>query len=86
MSEIPSDIASSSAQAGYQAREVSGGRGARSAAQAGAAREQVKAVDEAGTTVDTEDGDTQVYAGAEGGGSQGRAFEEGEKEEGELEK
>ena len=76
MAEIPSDIASSAAQAGYQAREVGKERGARGAAQAHAANHQIKAVDESGSTVETEDADTRVFTDAEGGGSQGRAFEE----------
>ena len=80
MAEIPSDIASSAAQAGYQAREVGKERGARGAAQAHAANHQIKALDESGSTVETEDADTQVFTDAEGGGSQGRAFEEEQPE------
>ena len=76
MAEIPSDIASSAAQAGYQAREVGKERGSRGAAQAHAANHQIKAVDESGSTVETEDADTQVFTDAEGGGSQGRDLEE----------
>ena len=76
MAEIPSDIASSSAQAGYQAREVGKERAAGTAGQSNATQRQVKAVDEADTTVDTEDADTQVFTNSEGGGSQGRSLEE----------
>ena len=76
MAEIPSDIASSAAQAGYRAREVGQARGARSAAQANAVDRRVKAVDEADTTVDTDDADARVFADAEGSGSMGRPFEE----------
>ena len=76
MAEIPSDIASSAAQAGFKAREVAHGRNARGAAQANATERQTKSIDEAGNTVDTEDADTQVFADAEGSGGQGRSFEE----------
>ena len=76
MADIPSDIASSAAQAGYQAREVGQARGARHAASTNAVDRQVKAVDEADTTVDTDDPDARVFADAEGSGSMGRPFEE----------
>ena len=83
MAEIPSDIASSAAQAGYQARDVGKERAAGAAGQSNAARRQIKAVDEAGSTVDTEDADTQVFTDAEGSGSLGRPFEEEAAGEGE---
>ncbi len=83
MAEIPSEIASSSAQTGFQAREVGIGRAGRLAAQASAANREIKSIDESGTTVDTDDAETQVYADAEGTGSQGRPFEEEQGEEGE---
>lgn len=76
MADIPSDIASSAAQAGYQARDAGQARAARHAAQANAVDRQVKAVDEADTTVDTDDGDTRVFSDAEGSGGMGRPFEE----------
>jgi len=76
MAEIPSHIASSAAQAGFQAREVAKEREARRAGSAEAANRQVKAVDEADTHVDTEDGDTAVFADSEGAGSQGRSLDE----------
>ena len=76
MAEIPSDVASSAAQAGYQAREVGQARGARHAASTNAVDRQVKAVDEADTTVDTDDPDARVFTDAEGSGSMGRPFEE----------
>ena len=69
MAEIPSDIASSAAQAGFQAREVAKDRDARSAGQSNAVDRQVKAVGEAGTTVETTDGDTRISSDAEGTGS-----------------
>lgn len=78
MADIPSDIASSAAQAGFQAREVSKEREARSAGRANATERVVKAVDEAGTTVDTDDADMAVFTDAEGTGGQGRPFEEEE--------
>ena len=73
-SGVPSDIAGSALQAGYQARNASKGRDAEAAAQASKADKSAKAIDEADSTVDTEDGDTQIYADAEGTGSQGRVF------------
>jgi hypothetical protein len=80
MTEIPSHIASSAAPASYQAKEAAKEREARRAGQADTAERQVKAVDEQGTTVDTEDADTAIFADAEGTGSQGRPFEEGTPE------
>ena len=76
MAEIPPDIASSAAGAPIQAREVTKEREARQAGQVHAADRQVRTIDEAGTTVDTDDADTQVYADAEGTGSLGRELEE----------
>ena len=77
MAEVPGDLASSIAPANYKAGEVAKERGARHAGQAHAANRQVKAVDEHGNTVDTEDADTAIFADAEGTGSQGRSLEEG---------
>ena len=76
MSGIPSDIAGSALQAGFQARNVGKARDAERAGQAQAADNRVKAADEAGSTVETSDNDTAVYADAEGTGSKGRAWEE----------
>ncbi len=76
MTEIPSDIASSAAQTGFKAGEVSKERAAHRAGQAAAASRQVKASDETDVTVETTDSDTQVFSDAEGGGSYGRAPEE----------
>lgn len=75
MSEIPPDIASSAAGAPIQAREVMKEREARRAGQAHAADRHVRTVDEADSTVDTDDADTQVFADAEGTGSMGRELE-----------
>ena len=76
MSGIPSDIAGSALQAGFQARNVAKTRDAERAGQAHAADGRVKAADEAGSTVETTDNDTAIYADAEGTGSKGRAWEE----------
>ena len=81
MAEMPSHIASSAAPASYQAKEVAKEREARRAGQTDATSRQVKAVDEQGGTVDTEDADTAIFPDAEGTGSQGRPFEEPGAEE-----
>ena len=78
MTQIPSDVPASAAQAGFQAHEVSKEREARRAGQSHAANRQVKTIDEAGTTVDTEDADVAIFGDAEGTGSQGREPEEEE--------
>lgn len=75
MSSIPSDIASSAAQAGYQAREVGAGKDAVCAAGAEAAQRQVREADDSAAMVDTTDRDTAVFADAEGAGGQGRQSE-----------
>ena len=76
MSGIPSDIAGSSLQAGFQARDVGRVRDNERVGQAHSTNKTAKAIDEADNTVETEDGDTAVYADAEGTGSKGRGFEE----------
>ena len=76
MAEIPSEIASSAAQSGIQTREATRDREARQATQANAADRRAHAVNQADTTVETTDNDTQVFTDAEGAGSQGRNFEE----------
>ena len=76
MSGIPSDIAGSALQAGAQARNVNRARDAERTGQAQASRSTARAVDEAGSTVETTDNDSQVYADAEGAGSQGRSYAE----------
>ncbi|MFQ5489177.1 MAG: hypothetical protein ACE5GE_00535 [Phycisphaerae bacterium] len=73
-SGIPSDIAGSALQAGYQARNASKGRDAERATAASNADKSAKAIDEADTTVETGDSDAAVYTDAEGAGSQGRVF------------
>ena len=76
MSGIPSDIAGSALQAGFQARDVGKVRDGERAGQAHTTNKTAKAVDEAGSTVETGDNDTAVFADAEGTGSKGRAYEE----------
>ena len=78
MVDIPPDVAASSAQAGFTAREVAAERDARRTGRAEAARRQIQSLDEASATVDTNDGDTAVFTDAEGTGSQGRATEDDE--------
>jgi hypothetical protein len=80
MAEIPPDIPSSAAQAGFQAREAAKERDARRVGQAEAAKRQVRTVDETGETVDTADADVAVFTDTEGMGSQGRAFQEEEEQ------
>ena len=76
MSGIPSDVAASSLQAGYQAQEAAKIGSKERSGQSGADGGRTRSVDEAGEAVETSDNDTQVYADAEGAGSQGRAVEE----------
>ena len=76
MSEIPSHLAISGAQAGLQAQEVSRQSDAQRAGQVDAAKRQVNTVNEADTTVETSDEDVAVFTNAEGGGSQGREEEQ----------
>lgn len=82
MAEIPSNLASSAAQSGVQSQEVARARDASRANTSAAVDRQVRSVEEAGTTVDTEDADNQVFTDAEGSGGQGRSFEEGTSAEG----
>ena len=84
MADIPAGgVEASAAQAGYQAREAARAREAATAGRANAKDRQTKAVDEAASSVDTEDNDAQVFADAEGTGSQGRPFpEENEADQG----
>lgn len=73
MSAIPPDIVSAAAQAGLAAREAARPRDAERAAQVQTAAQQIRAATDAAEQVDTADGDTAVFADAEGAGSQGRA-------------
>ncbi len=80
MADIPPNVASSAAQAGYVQSEASRTRDAARAGQAQAARDNVKAVDEAGNTISTDEEDTQVYTDSEGTGGKGREHEEEQPE------
>ncbi|RJP31922.1 MAG: hypothetical protein C4547_14760 [Phycisphaerales bacterium] len=81
MSEIPSHIAVSGAQAGYQSQDVARARDAARAGQANAVDRQVKSLNEQDTTVETSDSDTAVFTDSEGAGSQGRSFESADERE-----
>ncbi len=81
MSGIPSDIAGSALQAGFAQREASRNADAARTGQAHTSERQMRATDEASSNVETEDGDMQVYADAEGAGGQGRMFSETPEEE-----
>jgi hypothetical protein len=80
MAEIPSDIASSAAQAPVQSREVVKDQAARRAGMAHAAARHIKTVDESGVVVETTDSDTQIFTDAEGTGSLGRDLSDQEEE------
>lgn len=72
MSEIPSHIAASGAQAGMTAQQVARGRDAARADATRAGADPNRAVDKADEVIATDDKDTEVYSDAEGTGSQGR--------------
>ena len=76
MAEIPSDIASSAAQSGIRAKVNADAREAGRTSSANAADRQARAIEEAGSTVDTDDADNRAFADAEGAGSQGRSDDE----------
>ena len=76
MSDIPPDIVGSSLQAGFQQAEMAKARDAQRAAQSHAAKTGAKAIDDAGSTIETGDEDTAVFTDAEGTGGQGRESEE----------
>ncbi len=75
MAEIPSGLGASAAQAGSTSRDVASSRDADAANRTDAGNRRTKAIEQAGSAVDTEDGDTQVFSESEGTGSQGRALE-----------
>jgi hypothetical protein len=81
MSAIPPDIAGSAVQAGFAARQASASRDADKVGQANASARQAEALRDAANSVDTSDGDTAVFADAEGAGSQGRDYTDDSKEE-----
>ncbi len=76
MSEMPTNIASSAAQAGFQSREVGKARDATTAGQANAATRQTNAVSQPGETVETDDADSRVFTESEGAGGQGRQLDD----------
>lgn len=85
MAEIPSDITTSAAQAGFKSEQVDSARAAERAGKAHATERQVRSLDEVEDTVETTDDDTKVFADAEGTGSQGRELDEhGEDEQGDA--
>ncbi len=81
MTQIPSDIPASAAQAGFQANDIARERETRRAGQADASRKQARSIEEAGSTVDTDDADVAVFGESEGAGSQGREENEAADEE-----
>ena len=81
MAEIPSDIAASAAQAGHHARDVAEARDARGGGLQQGAGPRGNKVGEAGEVVETDDRDAEIYADAEGTGSQGRSSEEAEEQQ-----
>jgi hypothetical protein len=78
MSLIPSDLAGSVLQTPLAQRHLSAVRDAERAQSVTAQRQQVAAVVEKDSAVETADNDTQVHTDSEGQGSQGRAFTEPE--------
>ncbi|MBI4578656.1 MAG: hypothetical protein HY718_03085 [Planctomycetes bacterium] len=81
MSAVPPNFAASVLQSNLAQRQVSAVRDAERNQRAGADRQQAKAVDQAGSTVETTDDTTQIYTDAEGAGSQGRAFSPPDQQE-----
>ncbi|MCC7290721.1 MAG: hypothetical protein IT449_01515 [Phycisphaerales bacterium] len=76
MSAIPSNIAISSLQAAYQARQVADAQQSDHATSDQAALKQVQAASKAGETVGVADEDTAVFADSQGTGSEGRSTDE----------
>lgn len=76
MSAIPSNIAISSLQAAYQARQVTETQQSDRATGDQAALKQVQAASQAGETVGVADEDTAVFADSQGTGSEGRSTED----------
>lgn len=72
MTQIPSNLGASGAQAGFQAREIAKEHDARRVAQSDISKRQAKTVGETESTVETSDQDVAVFSDSEGGGSQGR--------------
>ncbi len=74
MSTLPTNIVGTVLQSTLVQRQVSASRDTERASSAVDLRQQATIIDEKGSTVETTDGDTQVYSDAEGTGSQGRPF------------
>lgn len=77
MADAPPPIASSAAQASFQAKAAADIRDLRRAGQAHTASARAQTTAEESTTVETADSDTAVFTNAEGSGSQGRASDQG---------
>ena len=77
MADTPSPVASSAAQANFQAKATSDAREVRRAGQSHTARLQAKTVTDEGITVETTDTDVAVFTNAEGQGGQGREASDG---------
>lgn len=80
MSAIPPDILGSAAQAGYTARQTARAGDAERSSQAREANRNIDAADDAAESVETSDGDTAVFADAEGAGGQGREAPTGDED------
>ena len=76
MADAPTPIASSALPATFQAAEIAKQRDAVKVGESQAAARQVRTLDEADGSVETTDAGVQVFADAEGTGSQGRSSEE----------
>jgi hypothetical protein len=81
MSSLPPNIAGSILQSNLTQRQVSSVREKDRTQQHHAERQNVDAIDEKDSTVETSDDDTRVDTDAEGGGSMGRAFTEDEQQQ-----
>ena len=81
MSSVPPNIVGPILQSNLAQRQVSGVRDNERAQQTNADQKQSAAINEKDSTVETTDNDTEVYADAEGQGSQGRAFTEPDQDE-----
>jgi len=81
VSSLPPNIAGSVLQSHLTQRQVSTVRETERSQQHHAERQNVDAIDEKDSTVETSDDDTRVDTDAEGGGSMGRAFTESEDEQ-----
>ncbi len=76
MSDVPPNILGAAAQAGFVSGIASRSRDADRTGQAQIAAKQVERANDSADSVETTDGDTAVFADAEGAGGQGRAFGE----------